>query len=55
MYLYTESQKNIRFYKNRGFEFVGTMRKAWFGADEHKMQKVLRDKPFEEIFEKYEK
>jgi len=54
-YLYTETEKNINFYKKRGFEYVGLQKKAWFGIDEHLMQKVLREKPFEEIFEKYYK
>lgn len=53
LYLFTESHKNIKFYKRRGFEYVGKYRKSWFGADEHVMQKLLREKPFEEIFEKY--
>lgn len=50
IYLYVESQKKIDFYKNRGLEYVGKMRKAWFGADEYMLQKILKDKPSDKIF-----
>lgn len=53
MYLYTESKKNIEYYKRRGFEYVGVRKNSWFGADEHLLQKNFRGKPFEEMFEKY--
>ena len=53
IFLYTETKKNIEFYKRRGFEYVGLQKKSWFGEDEHMMQKILRDKPFHEMFERY--
>jgi len=53
IYLHTESQKNINYYKKRGFDYIGTHRRFWFGVDEHLMQKLLQDKPFEEMFKKY--
>jgi len=40
-YLYTESEKNISFYRKRGFNYVGTMKKFWFKQDEKIMQKNL--------------
>lgn len=53
LYLYTETRKNIEFYKKRGFAYVGLQKKSWFGEDEHMMQKILRDRPFDEIYKKY--
>jgi len=53
VYLFTENNKNINFYQRRGFKYVGVHRNFWFGADEHLLQKILRDKPFEEMFKKY--
>lgn len=53
LFFYTESQKNIEFYKKRGFEYVGLQRKSWFGENEYMLQKALRGNPFEEIFKKY--
>lgn len=55
VYLHTEGKKNIEFYKKRGYEYVGLQKEAWFGVDEHIMQKLLHDKPFDEVFEKYMK
>jgi ribosomal protein S18 acetylase RimI-like enzyme len=46
-YLFTETDKNIEFYKKRGFRFVGTHFNSWFGETEHVLGKTLRDKPFE--------
>ncbi len=53
LYFYTETRKNIDFYKKKGYEFIGTFRKSWYGSDEYAMQKVLRDKPFPEIYKKH--
>lgn len=53
LYLYTESDKNIKFYKQKGFEYAGLCRNSWFGINEHLMQKILRDKPFDEIYKKF--
>lgn len=53
VYLYTESLENVEFYKKRGFQYIGLQRQSWFGIDEHLLQKILRDKPFEETFSKY--
>ena len=53
LWLNTESQKNIDYYRRRGFEYVGVHRKSWFGADEHIMGKLLREKPFPEAFRNY--
>ncbi len=50
---HTENIGLVEFYKKRGYEHVGLQKKMYFGIDEHLMQKVLRDKPFEEIFAKY--
>lgn len=52
VYFHTNSQKNIEFYKKRGFELLGSQKKSWYGVDVYLMQKVLRGKPFEEIFKK---
>lgn len=52
LFLHTYSQKNIVYYKNHGFGLVGMQRKAWFGANEYLLEKILRDKPFAEIFKK---
>lgn len=53
IFLYTETQKNLTFYKKRGFEYVGLQKKSWFGENEYMMQKILRDRPFDEMFKKY--
>ncbi len=50
---HTENMRLVEFYKKRGYEYIGLQRKLYFGSDEHLMQKVLREEPFEEIFEKY--
>lgn len=50
LYLFTETAKNMEFYKKRGFTYVGTHSKSWFGEDEHVLAKVLRSQPFKEIF-----
>jgi len=54
-WLYTESDKNIEYYKRRGFKHVGVHEGAWFGSSEHIMGKQLKDKPFPEIFSNYKK
>lgn len=53
LFFHTENLQLIEFYKKRGYEYVGLQKKIWFGVDEHLLQKVLRNKPFEEIFTKY--
>ncbi len=53
LFFHTESQKNVEFYRKRGYEHIGLQKKAWFGIDEHLLQKILREEPFEEIFQKY--
>lgn len=55
LYLFTESKKNMEYYKQRGFNYLGCHRKSYFGADEHVFQKILKDKPFEEMFNKFKK
>ncbi|MBI2641043.1 GNAT family N-acetyltransferase [Candidatus Roizmanbacteria bacterium] len=52
-YLYTMNKRLVEFYKSLGFEHVGWLRNFFFGVGEHLMQKILREEPFEEIFEKY--
>lgn len=42
IYLWTENQNNIRFYKKRGFGLVGLQKQAWYGQDEYLMQKNIR-------------
>jgi hypothetical protein len=32
---------------------VGLQKKSWFGENEYMMQKILRDRPFDEMFKKY--
>ena len=51
IFLYTETEKNIEFYKRQGFEYVGLQRNSWFGENEHLLQKILREEPFKEAFE----
>ena len=53
LWLFTESGKNIEFYKHRGFTHIGVHKGAWFGADEHILSKQLRKKPFPEVFSNY--
>lgn len=49
-YLFTESDKNLDFYKKRGFQYIGKHANSWFGETEHEMGKSFRDKSFAEIF-----
>lgn len=51
-YLYT-AKETISYYEKRGYRYVGVMRKTWFGVDEYIMEKLLRDRPFVEMFNKY--
>lgn len=53
VFFHTENIKQVEFYKRKGYEHLGLQRKMYFGIDEHLMQKVLKEAPFEEIFEKY--
>lgn len=39
IYLNTETDKNIEFYKKRGFRYVGIQKNSWFGEDEHILEK----------------
>lgn len=55
LWLFTESEKNIRYYKQNGFTYVGLHKGAWFGADEHILSKRLKDEPFPEVFTNYSK
>lgn len=55
IWLFTESQKNIAYYKRRGFNYVGLFQKSAFGNDEYIMSKNLRDEPFPEVFSNYSK
>ncbi len=51
VYLYTETDKNIKFYEKRGFTYVGKYEGAWYGETEHTLGKKLKDEPFPEAFE----
>lgn len=53
LYLFTETEKNKEFYTSRGFRYIGTHFKSWYGEDEHILEKVLKDKPFKEVFSKH--
>jgi GNAT superfamily N-acetyltransferase len=55
LWLFTESEKNINYYKQNGFRYVGVHKKSWFGVDEHIMGKQLRNEPFPEVFTNYSK
>lgn len=55
LWLFTESDKNIDFYKHNGFSYVGLHKGSWFGADEHILSKRLRNEPFPEVFTNYSK
>lgn len=55
LWLFTESEKNIEYYKHRGFTYVGVHKGAWFGADEHILSKQLKSEPFPEVFNNYQK
>ncbi len=48
VYLSTE-QRNLEFYKKRGFIHAGLMPKSWFGADHHRFYKMLQE-PMEENY-----
>lgn len=50
LYLFTEKQANIDFYKKRGFFYIGLHKNSWFGENEYLMSKHLRDKPHKEAF-----
>lgn len=50
LYLCTETEKNKEFYTKRGFRYVGTHYKSWFGENEHIFEKILKEKPFNEVF-----
>lgn len=41
IYLNTETDKNIEYYKKRGFRYVGVHKNFWFGEDEHILGKNL--------------
>lgn len=43
--LYTESEKNIKFYEKRGYQFIGLQRESWYGMNENLMQKNI-SKPY---------
>lgn len=51
-WLYTETEKNIEFYKKRNFRYIGKHINSWFGEDEHLLGKELRETPFSEVFSK---
>lgn len=51
VYLFTETDKNIKFYEKRGFIYVGKYEGAWFGETEHTLGKKLKDEPFPEVFD----
>ncbi len=55
LWLFTESSKNIDFYKHNGFIYVGFHKGSWFGADEYILGKQLRNEPFLEVFTNYSK
>lgn len=48
--LNTETEKNIAFYKKRGFTYVGCQKNSWFGENEYLMEQSYRATPFPEIF-----
>ncbi len=50
IYLHTESRKNIEYYRRHGFRYVGVLNNCWFGEREHILQKILLQKPNEQIF-----
>lgn len=35
LYLYTEKESNMEFYQRRGFTYVGTHDRSWYGEREH--------------------
>lgn len=43
--LYTESEKNIKFYEKRGYQFIGLQKESWYGMNENLMQKNI-SKPY---------
>lgn len=45
IYFWTETNKNVDFYKKRGYYFVGLQKESWYGMDEYLMQKNIC-KPF---------
>lgn len=55
LWLFTESEKNIDFYKRKGFTYIGLHKGAWFGMNEHILSKQLQSKPFPEVFTNYSK
>lgn len=50
LYLFTETDKNIEFYKKRGFTYVGKHANSYFGETEHILGKQLKSEPFPEAF-----
>lgn len=50
LYLYTETDKNIDYYKKRGFIYVGKHEHSYFGETEHILGKHLKSEPFPEAF-----
>jgi hypothetical protein len=48
LYLYS-GQGKVPFYKKVGYEWVGVMKKSWFGQDHHVFTKLLSE-PVEENF-----
>jgi GNAT superfamily N-acetyltransferase len=55
LWLFTESEKNISYYKRNGYMYVGLHKGSWFGTDEHILSKQLRNEPFPEVFTNYSK
>lgn len=52
VYIYTE-KRNLEFYKNRGFNYVGLMPKSWYGADHYLFYKTLQEQKEENYLREY--
>ncbi len=48
IYLYAD-KRNVDYYKERGFEIAGLMKKGWFGSDDYIFTKLLQE-PKEENY-----
>lgn len=45
----TENKRNVAFYLNRGYDYVGVQKESWYGVNEYLLQKNI-SKPFRSIF-----
>lgn len=53
MYLYTETDKNVKYYKKRGYTHIGAHPNIWFGVKENILYKIIHKEPFDKMFDKY--